>query len=298
MLIRTSILLICLIPLSLLGQDLTGKWIGYMSGNQYLELNIKQKGEKIKGYSFDSVKGDWDNFCRARFMGSYTANKKLLRIEGYDFIEYSSSFDIYTGLYRPTHSLMKLNLYYRIEGEYEILEGTVGQPFSLSNPIGSLLNSGDAYVKRKRIITDSVQKKPDSSLVTKTDTIKQVKEENISTKAFNSREKITIESIKVKNRKLQVKIIDNEIYDADTVSLFVNGQPVLLKQEINYKPVELEIMIPENERSIELGFFADNLGKIPPNTAVMTIISGKDRFEIRASADLSKNAIINISVDP
>jgi hypothetical protein len=284
-------------PLCLLAQDLTGKWIGYMSGNQYLELNIKQKGDKIKGQSFDSVKGDLDNYCRARFMGNYNYSKKMLSIEGYDFIEYSSYFDVFTGLYRPSHSLMKMKLYYRDEGEYEILEGTVGQPFKLSNPIASLM-TGDVIVKRKKTVTDSVSNKTDSTVLQKLDTIKQVKEENVLTKAFNSREKIVIKSIKVKNRKLQIKIIDNEIYDADTISLFVNEQPVLLKQEINYKPIELELLIPEDQHSIELGFFADNLGKIPPNTAVMTIISGKDRFEIHASADLNKNAIINITLDP
>lgn len=268
-----------------------------MSGNQYLELNIKQKGDKIKGQSFDSVKGDWDNYCRARFMGNYNYSKKMLSIEGYDFIEYSSYFDVFTGLYRPSHSLMKMKLYYRDEGEYEILEGTVGQPFKLSNPIASLM-TGDVIVKREKTVTGLESNKTDSTIVQKLDTIKQVKEENVLTKAFNSREKIVIKSIKVKNRKLQIKIIDNEIYDADTISLFVNEQPVLLKQEINYKPIELELLIPEDQHSIELGFFADNLGKIPPNTAVMTIISGKDRFEIHASADLNKNAIINITLDP
>jgi len=40
--------------------------------------------------------------------------------------------------------------------------------------------------------------------------------------------------------------------------------------------------------------FADNLGTIPPNTALMIIDDGKKRYDIRLSSSLSKNATVKI----
>ena len=40
--------------------------------------------------------------------------------------------------------------------------------------------------------------------------------------------------------------------------------------------------------------FADNLGSIPPNTALMIIDDGKKKYEIRLSSSLEKNATIRI----
>jgi hypothetical protein len=40
--------------------------------------------------------------------------------------------------------------------------------------------------------------------------------------------------------------------------------------------------------------FANNLGAIPPNTALMLIYDGKKRYEVRLSSSLEKNAAVNI----
>ena len=42
----------------------------------------------------------------------------------------------------------------------------------------------------------------------------------------------------------------------------------------------------------ELVLYADNLGSIPPNTALMIITDGVNRYEVRLSADLKNNASI------
>jgi hypothetical protein len=40
--------------------------------------------------------------------------------------------------------------------------------------------------------------------------------------------------------------------------------------------------------------FAENLGLIPPNTALMVITDGKKKYEIRLASNLEKNATIRI----
>jgi hypothetical protein len=48
----------------------------------------------------------------------------------------------------------------------------------------------------------------------------------------------------------------------------------------------------------ELVLFADNLGSIPPNTALMVITDGVNRYEVRLSADLKSNASIRFEFKP
>ncbi len=40
--------------------------------------------------------------------------------------------------------------------------------------------------------------------------------------------------------------------------------------------------------------FADNLGSIPPNTALMIITDGKKRHEVRISSNLQQNGVLRM----
>jgi hypothetical protein len=49
-------------------------------------------------------------------------------------------------------------------------------------------------------------------------------------------------------------------------------------------------------RTNELILYADNLGDIPPNTALMVITDGSSRYEVRLSADLKNNASVRFEL--
>jgi putative heme iron utilization protein len=40
--------------------------------------------------------------------------------------------------------------------------------------------------------------------------------------------------------------------------------------------------------------FAENLGRIPPNTALMVITDGKNRYQVFLSSSLTENATIQL----
>ena len=44
----------------------------------------------------------------------------------------------------------------------------------------------------------------------------------------------------------------------------------------------------------EIAMFADNLGSIPPNTALMIVYDGKERHEVRISSTLKNNGTVRI----
>ena len=44
--------------------------------------------------------------------------------------------------------------------------------------------------------------------------------------------------------------------------------------------------------------YADNLGSIPPNTALMVVTDGGNRYEVRISSDLQKSGLIRFVHKP
>ena len=101
-----------------------------------------------------------------------------------------------------------------------------------------------------------------------------------------------IETIMVYSDTLNATLYDNGIIDGDTISLYVNKKKILNKKELTSEPLELKIYFEKNEETIEIIFFAENLGKLPPNTGLLVIYDGKKRYEVRFSGDLKKNSSI------
>lgn len=108
-----------------------------------------------------------------------------------------------------------------------------------------------------------------------------------------SRKTGTSQEIYFKNDSLILALYDNGIVDGDTVSVFLNGENIILKQRLKEAATKKTIYItPGMPDSLQLVFFADNLGSIPPNTGLLTIRDGDDVYQVRFSADLQKNASV------
>jgi hypothetical protein len=88
-----------------------------------------------------------------------------------------------------------------------------------------------------------------------------------------------------------MSIYDNGEIDGDTVSVFVNDVEIVTKIGLSAQAYKITIPILKNQiNKVEL--FAENLGKIPPNTGLLVIYSGEKRYQIFFTATLEKNAII------
>lgn len=102
----------------------------------------------------------------------------------------------------------------------------------------------------------------------------------------------------VNTRKISLTIYDNSITDGDSVSIFLNGSLLLAHQLVSEKPVILEIELDKDRDKNEITLFAENLGSIPPNTALVVVNAGEKRYELFATADLEKNAVLIIEYKP
>jgi Concanavalin A-like lectin/glucanases superfamily/HYR domain len=87
---------------------------------------------------------------------------------------------------------------------------------------------------------------------------------------FKKRKILKTNEIELESQSLRIELYDNAEIDHDTVSLFLNKQPLILSQFISDRPVQLTISI-DSLIDNELSLYAENLGSIPPNTALMIL---------------------------
>ncbi|MEP7238685.1 MAG: N-acetylmuramoyl-L-alanine amidase, partial [Ferruginibacter sp.] len=104
-----------------------------------------------------------------------------------------------------------------------------------------------------------------------------------------------IKTINVKNKKITVDVYDDGDVDNDIVSVYYNGTQVIAKKSLSTNPLSLTLTV-EPGKSNELILFAENLGNIPPNTALMIINDGPNRYEVRLSADMKNNAAVKFEL--
>lgn len=341
-----------LLAVNVEAQDITGTWEGDLGGDQFLQLNIIQTGNKICGYTRDHVLADQRSFCKAFFEGYFDKQKKKLYITGKYFIQNSGS-----------HVLMKLSLTYKLVNGVEVLEERPTASrllLSLLSPFGGLdptensdepqANTQFVYIKkvsnkpnemnalmrdciaRDKIRTDTTTKKiipprpKDSTPVIvkmlppkPKDTVKVklpppakkdsvvtlpppfvIKKDSVAAvpKTITQRKNKEQSRITVNTKSINLKVYDNAIMDGDTVSILYNGRLLLSHQLLSEKGIDINLVLDDNQTRHEIILFAENLGSIPPNTALIVITAGEKRYELFASASLEENAVLVFEYRP
>ena len=113
--------------------------------------------------------------------------------------------------------------------------------------------------------------------------------------AFESRATREPKVLHVNSNKVKVELYDDGEIDNDIVSVFFNKELVVDKKVLSAQAYTFELNLVANKTN-ELVMYAENLGTIPPNTALMIITDGSNRFEIRLSADLQNNASVRFEL--
>lgn len=111
-------------------------------------------------------------------------------------------------------------------------------------------------------------------------------------KGFAPRRKDIVKTIILENPTFKVDFYDNGVVDGDSISVFYNGKLVLSKQMLSQKPISLELQVDKNAEENIVTMYAENLGSIPPNTALMVVTDGKKRYEVRIESDTEKSGSV------
>ena len=116
--------------------------------------------------------------------------------------------------------------------------------------------------------------------------------------AVRSRPGELMRTLVVHSTKVTVKIYDNGEIDDDTISVYMNGKPALVNKRLTASAITLNFTISEDDPNVEMALVAENLGRIPPNTSVMIVEAGDQRFDVRITSTEQKNAVVRFRYEP
>ena len=112
--------------------------------------------------------------------------------------------------------------------------------------------------------------------------------------SYKKRDKEIVNEIEVESDSLRIDVYDNGEVDGDIISVFYNEGLILNSQKLTHKSIRIDVVLDSTKEYNEVSMYAENLGLIPPNTALMIVNDGKNKFNIRLSSNLEKNATIRI----
>jgi hypothetical protein len=118
----------------------------------------------------------------------------------------------------------------------------------------------------------------------------------------NTKEKLSkrtyqvIKVIEVSAATIKVEIYDNGQIDGDVVSIFLNEKQLISSKMLTAQPITIQIKVEDNEDEYDLIMYAESLGSIPPNTALMVVTTPTQRYEINISSNEQTSGAIRFKL--
>ena len=302
--------LICFfLPLCISGQDISGVWTGYIKtpGSQLeYELAISDGDKKLSGYSLIIYPKDG-----IENIGIKTAKIKQTKKEIY-FEDDELVYDNFTT--QPRRVKMFGNLWLTMKDTLMILRGNFSTR-SLDFR-DTRTYSGEVYLQKtarplstKMLITmDEINLVHNLSFL-RPKKVKQVrqpintdlKKEKTGTPVVAIKPPLKPAERKIQKIRevffsgdsLQLSFFDNGTIDGDTLSMFLNGSVIAQKIKLTTNAFRITIPTRINENdSLLLVMHAESLGLIPPNTGLLIIQDGANRYEILFEGDLQRSSAV------
>ena len=113
---------------------------------------------------------------------------------------------------------------------------------------------------------------------------------------LEKRENELVKELTVDNDSISVTLYDNGVVDGDSITLIYNDKILTTHQLLTEKPLTFYIKITPGNTRNELVMYAENLGSIPPNTALMVIYDGKKRYELNISSTEKSNGVVSFKL--
>ncbi|RYF97356.1 MAG: hypothetical protein EOO02_20915, partial [Chitinophagaceae bacterium] len=256
------------------GQNLAGIWRGkrtQVAGGcfpeYFIELHITYAGNNnttILGNAYNYY--DKDRFTKINFTGRYNpATKRMVIIENLVL-----QFNV------PAHCIPCIKTYDLSFTKNDTIEALIGEWKGHEMGNNNACPPGAIRLNRETTSVFPVD-------VFQNDTLSNLQKDlNIE-----KREKEIVKELTLDTSKIKIEIYDNAEIDDDTVTVFLNNTLLLYKKRLTDRPLTLNIDVFAGTE-YELMMYADNLGKIPPNTSLMVITAGTKKYELRISASDKK----------
>ena len=99
-----------------------------------------------------------------------------------------------------------------------------------------------------------------------------------------------IQEIRVDTGTFRLDFYDNAQIDGDSITVTVNEKVKVSNQLLGLKPVTVYVKIDLDHPEQEVTMIGENLGTIPPNTALLIVTAGKKRYQLFLASNGKKNA--------
>ena len=284
-------------------QNLAGYYYGVAyvgtgtSANSYLvELIINQKGSNVDGVINYYFRNTFRSF---KTNGSYTANNRQLSLYNIPITYHGSNSRMevdcpmdFIAQLRVARAGSNLNGRFVSKGSYRYTCPEIIFDLQLNkeaNNQDSILTALRQFKETYQVWTPSATDTLVAAVVQQRPVINYVVNNQ-----YKQRENVVLEEIEVETDSVRVDIYDNGEVDGDSVSLFFNDKLLASTQRLSTKSIHMDVKLDSTREYNELAMFADNLGSIPPNTALMIVYDGSKRYEVRLSSNLSQNGVLRI----
>ncbi|MXV17166.1 hypothetical protein [Hufsiella ginkgonis] len=104
--------------------------------------------------------------------------------------------------------------------------------------------------------------------------------------------------IDVSSTQLKLTIRDYLKEDNDTISVYVNREPVIVSRKITKKGYSQNVRLDKLSGLNEIIMYAENLGTIPPNTCILVIDDGKRKQAVNIESTKQTSAAIYLRFGP
>ncbi len=260
-----SILFLVLASSVLRGQDINGIWRGKLvmePGGCFpvynIELQLKVSESRITGVSYHY--SDTSNYVKETFSGRYSSDSNMISIHELGVTTFQIPADCIP-------CIKKYSLSFHKGGSEEQLRGTW---------IG-------------RTMDDKTNCPPGTIVLTR---FSQSDFKPSLPPPLAERKAELVREIFVDTGLIRLDFYDNGIVDGDTISVYVNEMQVVASNFLSAKPVSTSIHVDLLRTVHEVVMVGENMGSIPPNTALMIINAGDKRYQLYLTSDDKKNAMV------
>ena len=111
---------------------------------------------------------------------------------------------------------------------------------------------------------------------------------------IKERDNPLVKKITTSSTDILIELYDNGEIDGDTITVYDNNEVIAFKKRLTKSPITLNIKASADNPHHEIVMVANNLGSIPPNTALMIVTTEGKYYEIFVSSDEKKNAKVVI----
>ena len=274
-------------------QNLTGRWQWTIQGSgqdiqsdYVIELDLKQDGNRLSGLRTLYLKNYEDIVVNVEGVvapgGMVTiASKNVLQNKLPDSILVATSFTYKLQLQPGTSN--------RLEGTFYPREDTGKLRYKSYDPVFYDAIYARAFSSPFKKLADTLSQKAKQRMgiatnVGAANTAKPAPQPALIT---DVQSKLTLPWTDI-----SIDLYDNGSVDGDSITLLVNNKVMGEHQKLTTHAIHFDLKKENFSDSTSIIMRAENLGSIPPNTALMMITAAGQRYDVRLSSDLKRQAAV------